>query len=405
MSTVDKTYNRTTYGDVLTDEEIREKYEPLCTALNPDGHKFPSCPFLKKNICTYLTDHIGFLYPVNPIFCKTKCKKGGPYCGKNEGDYNDFLLYSFNRLNAGYMGKVYDRFQRKPTIVVPLLWPTIKESLKHLYDNSHFSRILLSGSVIVKGVETLKDLDIVLEFDDLSYIIDNTLLINNKLPTTIADYPVDYFVKSSKSNSEDLFFTYLDPELKTFYTTKWFDFDYDAGELSVIKGDSDLVKKVVDTYETTQDNVMLGLPYYTDVTINGCDKIFSECVISNHERLVSYPNINGTYRLESDGPYRWELKMIYGGWEQEAKSRHCWDGLSIVLDTSMRDGGKIEVFLTSSNPTFGPTQRHVFLSETIRKLGLEHYQNTLCPSLSKELGDSVGCSLNGKAFFQFPGRQ
>jgi hypothetical protein len=225
---------------------IREKEQ--YSSLPPPFNSFPDCKCLEKNICSFVSNKIGRLAPTTPIFCKNVCAKIGPFRSnfKNE---DDFIVKAFLRLHdEEIVEKIINKFSTCPTVIIPENWENIKESLSFLKNNKNFHKILLTGSIILKEYcSNLKDIDIVLQYKDFKTLINEYDEIKNKLPKEIMGKPCDYFFSSvSEIGNEDFFFTYLDPEKKEFFKTRWFDFKIKMDQgIKVIEGEGKIVENII----------------------------------------------------------------------------------------------------------------------------------------------------------------
>lgn len=187
----------------------------------------PKCQHLVNGrYCDWLTGKIGRPYPVSPIFCNFSCKRRGPFCGQTPAPdaLRDFLVEAWWRSSpiesAAFAKRVLNRFSRPVEVYIPEAWQQISEQLAFLKSLPGFKRLLLTGSVIVKGDVPVKDYDVVLWFDGLKSILDADLAA--KLPKTINGVSVDYFYNTSADEVPDFYFASLDPENKILYTSRWF---------------------------------------------------------------------------------------------------------------------------------------------------------------------------------------
>ena len=181
---------------------------------------YPDCQHLKGTFCTYLTNRLGRMEYVSPVFCQHACPKmGGAHC-KPHADNDEQLIYNLfeYRLNVRFLKKIFDKYDSPVEIHLTDRWPQIKTELEWVYDWPGIQAIALTGSLLIKDQAQFKDYDIAFIVDDLDAFVPTYAEFRETLPRQIGGIDVDYFFLPVWN---EVFFAILDPENKVLYQSAW----------------------------------------------------------------------------------------------------------------------------------------------------------------------------------------
>lgn len=180
---------------------------------------FPVCQHRTANFCNWTSQRLGRLYSVTPILCNITCRKFGPHDGQPPADEPRFVGQMWQRISPlgekNMARRVVASYQVPADIHVPALWPEIQERLGYLSGIVGFRGVMLTGSVILRRDATLKDLDIVLRFDNVA----SALVARDTLPKTIGGIKTDFFFYIGET--PDIYFACLDCEERKLYLSRW----------------------------------------------------------------------------------------------------------------------------------------------------------------------------------------
>ncbi len=184
---------------------------------NPSKN-FPICQHRTGRFCGWTSQRIGRLYSVTPLICNLPCWKYGPHNGKEAEDEKTFLAQMWNRNSPlgdqNLARRVVSNYSKPADIHVPKIWPEIQERLGYLSGIVGFRGVMLTGSVILRRDAPLKDLDIVLKFDNVA----SALVAKDTLPKTIGGIKTDFFFYIGDA---DVYFACLDCEERKLYLSRW----------------------------------------------------------------------------------------------------------------------------------------------------------------------------------------
>lgn len=168
-------------------------------------------------VCKYQSLRLGHLVGVSHLFCNHVCPK---HIYDEGSEDIDFIKKCFHRrYDSVFLDKVLKKHKTKTNIIVPDIWNGIYNIFNNLLcDNDWFIDIGITGSIIVDGVFNHKDIDIVIEINNIDKYIE--WVNNNTLPKHINHIPIDYFIYIESQNQ---FFTSLWPNKKAVYMNSYFE--------------------------------------------------------------------------------------------------------------------------------------------------------------------------------------
>lgn len=182
-------------------------------------NKFPECPHRVENYCGWISEKVGRLYGVSPLICNRVCASAGPHCGKPAIAEESFLKKMWSRMSPlggeNLARRVVANYAKPANIIIPKIWPEIKNALAGLQSESGFVGLLLTGSVILNRPQAPKDLDVVLHFQTAA----DAVKCKQRLPETIAGIKTDYFYYIG--NQPDVYFACLDCDAKKLFLSRW----------------------------------------------------------------------------------------------------------------------------------------------------------------------------------------
>lgn len=180
---------------------------------------FPLCSNLSGSACEWISQRIGRLHLVSPLVCNHVCKAKGPFCGQEPKDAVGFLQDMWQRASplgdANLAQRVASSYERPADVHTPEIWQSVKQALAGLEGKPGYLGAMLTGSAILRRSAPLKDLDIVLRFEDAA----TALRYAGNLPKEIAGIKTDFFYYIGKS--ADVFFACLDCEARKLYLSGW----------------------------------------------------------------------------------------------------------------------------------------------------------------------------------------
>lgn len=182
-------------------------------------NKLPECQHRTENFCGWLSQRFGRLYSVTPLLCNFTCARHGPYCGRQPENETGFIRQMWKRnspLGDGNLARrVMRNYSRPVNVHVPEIWPKIRECLNWLESISGFRGLMLTGSVILRRAESMKDLDIVIRCDN----VQTAITIKECLPSRIEGIKTDFYFYVG--DNPDVYFACLDCDAKKLYVSRW----------------------------------------------------------------------------------------------------------------------------------------------------------------------------------------
>jgi len=194
-------------------------------------HQLPDCPHRQQRYCEWVTDRLGRLYGISPIFCNFACSQCGPYCGRpvTPEQERQFIKVSWERMqqtpsfgDGSFASEILQRYQKRAEIWIPPEWPLIRDTLLPIVNGPGLRALGLTGSLIVKNArKPPKDYDVVIWYRSLKeYLAADFMQRDQRLPKQINGVAVDYF--DAVAERPSAFFVTLVPETKTLHASRWF---------------------------------------------------------------------------------------------------------------------------------------------------------------------------------------